>query len=160
MTESFKKTLIKTVGLGNLAGIRSMAAPAIVFQHFNKHNSQNLADSKLGFAQSSSAALAASVLSALEVAGDKLPGVPDRIILPQVLGRVASGALVGAVLFQAEKEEWVKGAVIGGISALAATYVSFFARQFFGKIFAVKEPYAGALEDAIAFGGGSALMRA
>jgi uncharacterized membrane protein len=93
------------------------------------------------------------------MAGDKLPGTPNRTVLPQVTGRVLSGALAGAVLFEAEKENWIKGAAIGGISALAGTYVSFFARQFFGKLFSIKEPYAGALEDAIAIGGGNALMR-
>jgi uncharacterized membrane protein len=154
------KTLVKTIGLANVAGIRSMAAPAILSQHYNKHQNQNIETSKLNFIQSPKVAIAATVLSSLEVAGDKIPGAPNRTILPQVVGRVASGALVGAVLFQAEKEDWVTGAVIGGVSALAATYVSFFARQFFGQLFSIKEPFAGALEDAIAIGGGTALMKA
>lgn len=159
MERLLSKPVIQAIGLGNVAGIRSMVAPSIVSDYFSSHQNINLYKSRINFMQSPMTSAITKALSMAEFAGDKLPGTPDRIILPQVLGRIASGALVGATIFQANRESIIKGAVIGGVAALAATYASFFARKFFGEMFSLKNSVAGAIEDALAVGGGAAIMR-
>jgi hypothetical protein len=75
------------------------------------------------------------------------------------LARVATGGLLGVVLFQANKEDAVKGFFIGGAAAFTSTYISFYLRQYLEKIPYVKDPLVGALEDAIALKSGMSLMK-
>lgn len=108
--------------------------------------------SRLGFIQSPVAAVVTKVLTAAEIAGDKIPGGPDRIIAPQVIARVASGAFSAALLSVKKKDKMAEAMVIGGAAALAATYGFFFLRKYISEKFAVNNVAAGAVEDTIALG--------
>lgn len=149
-----------SAGLGAVAGMRATIAPAIVSHFLSNNPKKALRKSKLAFMQSPAAGIITKVLSAAEITADKLPAAPDRIAFPQILPRVLSGALVGAVLFQAGKSNIINGIMIGGASALAATFASFYLRKNLAKIPYVKDPLLGAVEDVLAVRSGASLMNA
>lgn len=149
----------KAAGLGAIAGMRASVAPSVTSHFLSMHPSAALANSKLSFIQTSTAALVTKLLNAAEIIGDKLPATPNRTTLAQTLPRVTSGAFVGAVIFRANRESVLKGALIGGAAALAATYASFYARQYLDKIPYVKDPLVGILEDVLAIKGAASLLQ-
>jgi len=155
-----RNTVLKQlIGIGAVAGMRATFAPAVVSHYLSNHPSSALANSKLSFIESPVTAVITKVLSVLEIAGDKAPSAPNRTAMPQILGRIASGAFAGAVISMANKENVIKGILIGGTSALAATFASFYIRQYIDKIPHVKDVATGAAEDIIALTSGILVMR-
>lgn len=146
------KKLLKIIGLGIVAGMRATVSAAVISHFYSKKNKSSLTKSRLGFIQSPVAAVVTKVLTAAEIAGDKIPGGPDRIIAPQVIARVASGAFSAALLSVKKKDKMAEAMVIGGAAALAATYGFFFLRKYISEKFAVNNVAAGAVEDTIALG--------
>lgn len=69
------------------------------------------------------------VAAAGEMVGDKLPVVPDRIEPGPLLGRVAIGAALGAVVASEAGESGSLGALAGGAAALGATVLAFHLRR-------------------------------
>ena len=159
MKKPFDKTIKQAAGLGLIAGLRATIAPSIAAHYLSKQPSSSLAKSKLGFIQSPVTAIVTKALSAAEMSGDKLPNVPDRTIAPSLLARIASGALAGAIVSTANKDNVVKGIVIGGIAALASTYASFYLRKSISASSYLKEPWTGVVEDVLAIGSGVLIMR-
>jgi len=152
-------TTLKILGLGLISGMRATFAPAFAAHYLNKEKSAVLASSKLRFLQTPSASVITKLLSAGEIIGDKLPDAPNRIVAPQVMARVAAGALAGAVICTANKDNVIKGVLLGGVTALAATFGTYHLRKYISGNTAVKEPATGAIEDAIAIGTGVLLMK-
>lgn len=151
--------LIKTIGLGMIAGMRSMSAPALLSQHLSNHKHLGLVGSKIGFLQSKPFALLTKFLAAGELAGDKMAQSPDRISPAQLTGRVLSGALVGAGVYQANRDSMLKGAIIGATSAIAFTFISYYIRREISKSPKVNDKIVGFAEDALVVTGGAALMK-
>jgi uncharacterized membrane protein len=158
MTTS-KKMIAKAIGLGAVAGMRATVAPTVLSFFLNRHPSKTLAKSGLSFIQSPVTALITKVLTGAEFVGDKLPNGPNRIIFPQVAVRVASGALAGAGLFRSNKAGIAKGLVLGGASALAVTFGSYYLRKYIDKKFHAKDSVVGGIEDLISLASGWAVMR-
>ncbi len=97
------------------------------------------------------------VLTALavgEAVADKFPRSPDRISVPGLFGRAASGALVGAALFASAQHRGTVGAALGLISALAASYPSYYLRVGLLERSSLPNWALGLLEDALAQGAG------
>lgn len=159
MENSYYKALKQAIGLGAIAGLRASIAPAVASNYLSKHPDKDLRRSKLRFIQKPATALVTKLLSVAEIAADKAPNAPNRIIPPQIGARVASGALVGATMFRANRESVINGALIGGASALITTIASFYARQYLDKIPHVKDTFVGAFEDAVAVSSGIKLMK-
>ncbi len=155
-----KNNVVKlSAGLGAVAGMRAAIAPAIVSHYLSNNPRKAVAKSNLAFIQSPTAGVVTKVLGAAELTADKLPAAPNRIAFAQTLPRVLSGAFVGAVLSQAAKTNIITGMLVGGASALATTYVSFFLRKMLSNIPYVKDPILGAVEDYVAISSGAALMK-
>lgn len=153
------KTLFQIAGLGIISGMRATFAAATIAHFFSNRHNKALSKSKLHFIQSPSAAIVTKILSAAEITTDKLPNTPDRIVAPQVMARVAAGAFAGAVITTANKDSIAKGILIGGITALAATFGTYYLRKYVGESTVIKEPVTGALEDILAVTGGVLLMK-
>jgi uncharacterized membrane protein len=153
------KIIAKAIGLGAVAGMRATVAPAAISYFLSKHPSRALGRSKLSFLQSPVTAIVTRVLSGAEILGDKNPKGPNRIVFPQVAARVASGALAGAGLFRANKAGIAKGLVLGGASALAVTFASFYLRKYVDKKLHAKDSIVGIVEDLISIGSGWAIMK-
>jgi uncharacterized membrane protein len=108
-------------GIGVVAGLRSLTAPAVValtayFGWFN------LKGSSLAFMGSLPAVIIFSVLAIAELIGDKLPTTPKRTALAPLLARIVSGALCGACLCASGGQPLTVGAILGGIGALIGAF--------------------------------------
>lgn len=148
----------QVISLGILAGMRSMSAPAISSRMLNKHHSRALENTPLNFMQTANAANVLSVLSIGEFVGDKMPAAPNRIAPPALIGRCISGALAGAGIYKASGGAWYTGALLGGITAVASTFGSFYLRRNMVKHAHLIDPIIGSIEDAIVLGSGLGLM--
>jgi uncharacterized membrane protein len=149
----------KAIGLGAIAGIRSLSAPVLLSLELSKLSPLQLQGSPLRYLHSGPVATAIKVLAATELAGDKLPQMPNRTTLPSLVARTASGALVGAALFTLSRDKALTGALVGGLAALAATYGSFYLRGALHHYGQVPNVTAGLLEDAVMVSSGLAMVK-
>lgn len=147
----------RTLGLGAIAGMRSMTAPALLSNELSKAPTEALVGSPLRYLQHGPVATGLKLLAASELIGDKMPGMPDRIDPPALLSRAASGALVGATIFTVHRDSWLKGAAIGAAAAVAATYGSFYLRKLMNKY--APNAVSGAVEDALTLASGLAITK-
>src|SRR3712207_4333044 len=147
----------KAFGLGIVAGMRSIAAPALASHFFTKVPALRLAGTPWRYLQTKPVANSLKVLAVAEIIGDKLPGIPDRIAPPALAVRVLAGALVGAACSQADGQPKWAGALLGSVGALAASYGFYYLRQKLGQTTPLPD-YAWALaEDALMLAGGISL---
>ncbi|UYZ63443.1 DUF4126 family protein [Hymenobacter weizhouensis] len=153
------KHLWQTLGLGAIAGFRSMTAPALLSSNLLSTTPQALAGSPLRLLQKPLVAHGLKLLAASEMAGDKLPQMPDRIAPAGLAGRAAMGALVGATLYKINRDQPVTGALLGGLAAVAATYGSYYLRQQATKSSGWPSAVVGGLEDALTMAMGLALAK-
>ncbi|OKS86638.1 DUF4126 family protein [Mucilaginibacter polytrichastri] len=148
----------QTLSLGIIAGMRSMAAPAITSHILSHHHSKALEGSPLNLMQSEKVALVLKVLAVSEFVGDKMPSAPNRI-KPTALGaRFLSGALAGASIYKAAGGNAITGALLGGATAAASTFASFYIRKATVKKTGILDPVIGFIEDALVAGGGAKLI--
>ncbi|WP_073854950.1 DUF4126 family protein [Pontibacter flavimaris] len=149
-----KTELYKALAMGALAGMRSLAAPALLSSALQENPQGGLSGTPLAFLQNKYVAYALTGLAATELLGDKLPVAPDRIILPSLLMRAGSGAVVGAAIFAGSYKSMTKGALAGASAAVAATYASFYLRKFLSDKTEIADPVLGMLEDTLVLGAG------
>jgi uncharacterized membrane protein len=131
--------------------MRSMSAPAFLSHYFSKQPQSGLAGSRLRFLQKPFTAKLLKVMAAGEMVMDKLPSTPNRTAPPVLLGRLLSGALVGAAWYKSRHGSALSGGLLGGLAAVAATFVTY----------ALRTPVAlvGVGEDALVVAGGAALLK-
>ncbi|MES2277483.1 MAG: DUF4126 family protein [Bacteroidota bacterium] len=147
----------QVIALGILAGMRTMAAPAIASKMLGQHHSKKLQHSPLSFMQSGTTAKVLSVMALGEFVGDKMPSAPNRIATPGLVFRSLSGAVAGASIYKASGGNIYAGALLGGVTAVAATFGSFFLRKAIVKQAHLIDPVIGGIEDAIVLGAGIGL---
>lgn len=147
----------QVITLGILAGMRSMAAPAISSKILSRHKTKALKHSPLKFMQSAATANVLSGLALGEFVGDKMPSAGDRISAPGLISRCISGGIAGAGIYKASGGNLYFGALLGSATALAATYGSFFLRKSIVKHAHLIDPIVGSIEDAIVLGTGLGL---
>jgi uncharacterized membrane protein len=150
--------LLAAWGLGLVSGSRSMLAPALVARSFA---GEPPTDASTPLATRVMAAPAAtwllSVAALAELVGDKTPWVPARTTAVPVIGRLASGALVGAALSSADRQ--AAAAVTGAAGALVGTYAFYELRRLLSDRLGMPNAVAGLCEDAMAIGLGVAILR-
>lgn len=88
---------------------------------------------------------AATGLALAELAGDKLPTAPDRIVASGLAARMLTGGYAGAVL--ARDGERRAGALAGAAAAIVASFVGFGARRYWMARFG--QVPTGLVEDAL-----------
>ncbi len=146
-------------GLAAIAGLRSMAAPALLSRAVKRGDIGGLQDTPfapLGYPKVSTTL---QLLMVGEMIADKAPFVPSRTSPPALLGRALSGALVGAALFAAGKRHPVSGAALGALSAVAAAYAGENLRVKGSEKLGVPGQILALLEDGIVLFGGTRLLR-
>lgn len=148
------------MGFATLAGMRSMSAPAFLSHYLSKQPHSGLAGSRLRFLQKPVTAKLLKAMAAGEIVMDKLPSTPDRTAPPILLGRLLSGALVGAAWYRSRQGSAIGGGVLGGLAAVAATFVSYALRTGISKQSGVPVALVGVGEDVAVLAGGAALLRA
>jgi uncharacterized membrane protein len=98
---------------------------------------------------------ALGIMSAGELVMDKLPFTPSRTLLPSLIFRALSGALVGGAFASSRRGNPATGAFIGAFGAVLATYGAYHVRQFVDEKLKVADPLVGMAEDALAAGIGT-----
>lgn len=147
----------QAAGMGAVAGMRTMSAPALLSHHLSSANSDGSNHTLLA---SPKVAAVFRVLAAGEIVADKLPFMPARTAPPSLMARIGSGALVGATIFAAKKERPSVGAVIGAAAAVASAFAMLYLRRKAGRKLNVPDPVVALAEDAIAIGGGLSILKA
>jgi uncharacterized membrane protein len=135
----------KTLGLAATAGLRSMAAPALLARSVRRGD---LLAPDLPALGSPKVSALLAILAVGEMIADKTPLIPTRTSAPALLGRLLSGALAGATLFVAEGRQRNSGAILGALSAFAAAHAGERLRAA-GVQKGIPDPILGTLEDRI-----------
>jgi uncharacterized membrane protein len=149
----------RTLGLGAVAGVRSMSAPALLSRAASHGDIGGIEGTPFAFLASPRTARILTVLAVGEAVADKLPFAPDRISALGLIGRMASGALVGAALFAAAERRAPLGAGLGVLAAAAASYPSYYLRVKTQEKLGAPNWAVGLMEDALAEGAGLLTLR-
>jgi len=137
------------IGIGIVAGLRSLTAPAIV--SWGTHLGWiNLHNSPLSFMGSPIAVGIFTLLAILELVADKLPKTPARTAPVGLIARVITGGLYGACLYAAGAASPLPGAVFGIIGALIGTFGGYHLRRALVTKLNVKDIVIAVPEDIIA----------
>ncbi|QDK82381.1 DUF4126 family protein [Spirosoma sp. KCTC 42546] len=153
------RTYINTFQIGVVAGMRSMLAPALVSYKLSHTSPEPLTQSKLHFLVSPKATMALELMAGGELIGDKLPSAPDRTGQPQLWGRIASGAMCGAALTEADKQPIAYGAVLGAVGAAVGSFAFFHLRHWLTHEKDIPDPIIALAEDALAIGVGLMIIK-
>jgi len=154
MGSSSTRAYKRAASLGAIAGLRSLAAPALLSRHARRNKGINLDGTPFAWLASPAAATGISLLAGGEVLGDKAPFMPARTSPPALLGRAGAGALVGAAVFAADDKPIAIGVVVGVVAAVAATFAAYHLRKLAGEKSGLPDPIFGLVEDAIVAGSG------
>jgi uncharacterized membrane protein len=145
--------LASAAGIGVVAGLRSMTAPALVALAINRKHLPPPAG-KLSAMRANRTAAILAVLALGELVVDKLPGVPKRTSPIALMVRVASGAFAAGVLSSSRERSVAGGAIAGGLGAVAGAFAGYSARKKIVENTRAKDPIVAVVEDAIAIAGG------
>jgi uncharacterized membrane protein len=152
--------LWRTLGLGAISGMRSMAAPAILSRAVERGDLDGLENTPFAAFGSPRVSTVLRMFEIGEMLVDKLPVmVPSRTSPPPLFGRAVAGAIAGAALFAAGGRRIATGGVLGGASAVAAAYATERLRRQVAERLGVPDPIVALLEDGLVLFGGARLLR-
>jgi uncharacterized membrane protein len=137
----------RALGLGAISGLRSLSGPAFVSRAASRGD-LDLDGTILAFLGSPSLSKALVLMELGELVGDKLPATPSRTSPPPLLGRAASGALVGAAVFVSEGHRATTGAALGSTAAIAAAFAGERLRALAFEKTGLPDPVVALAEDA------------
>ena len=144
-------TLLLAFGIGVVAGLRSLTAPAVVawaarLGWINLHNSP------LAFMGSKWTVIVFTALAVVEFIGDQLPSTPPRTGAVGLSARIVTGALTGACIAVAGNAGLWLGGTVGIMGAVAGAYGGYHARVGLVRTLRVPDFVIALPEDAIAIG--------
>jgi uncharacterized membrane protein len=137
----------RALGLGAISGLRSLSGPAFVSRAASRGH-LDLDGTVFAFFGSPRIFKALVLMELGELVGDKLPATPSRTSLPPLLGRAASGALVGAAVFVSEGRRATTGAALGSTAAIAAGLAGERIRALTVEKTGLPDPVVALAEDA------------
>ena len=149
----------RALGMGAAAGLRSMSAPAALSRALSAGRIGGLEETPFAILGSASVSRVLLLLEIGEMLVDKLPVAPSRTSPPPLLGRAASGALVGAALFASGKRGAVAGGALGAGVALAAAYAGERLRLLAAQRLGIPDPAVALIEDGLVLLLGARLLR-
>ena len=141
--------LALALGIGLVAGLRALTAPATVSWAAYLHWIQ-LSGSHLSWMSSIVTVAILTLAAVAEIVNDKLPKTPARTAPPSLVIRCVMGAFAAATLSCGVGGKVWLGAVLGIVGALVGTFVGYIVRT--GVVKALKSPDwpIALVEDAIA----------
>lgn len=150
--------LLNAAAFGFVSGSRTMLAPLLVSQSFAVSSPLLEGSGPAADLLTRSRVVQwLPILAAGEILADKLPLVPPRTQVAPVLGRMGSGALVGAAIASPDNRR--AAAILGAAGALAGTLTWYHLRRLATQRGGVPNVVAGLCEDALAIGLGAWLLR-
>jgi uncharacterized membrane protein len=143
--------LLLSFGIGIVAGLRSLTAPAAV-SWAACLGWLHLEGTPLAFMGSTAAVVIFSILALAEYVADKLPRTPNRTRPGPLMGRIVLGGLAGASLSVSAGRLLVAGLVMGGIGGLIGAFAGYEFRRRLVSGLKFKDMIIAVLEDLIAIG--------
>lgn len=144
---------------GAVAGMRSMAAPAVV----SKLKDAGLVGAENPVVKILNSPVTSAVTTALavgEAIADKLPFMPDRTITGSIVVRAISGGLSGAAICLSKRKPVLWGVLLGGAAAVGATYAAFALRKQVTRKLNLPDTLVALAEDALVATAGYSALRA
>jgi uncharacterized membrane protein len=139
------------VGIGIVAGLRSLTAPAAV--SWAAHLGWlDLHRSPLAFMGSGAAVAIFSLLGIAEYVADVLPKTPSRTASGPLIARIVMGGLSGACLCASANQSLLTGAVLGGIGGVIGAFSGYEVRKRLVIGLKVKDVMIALPEDLVAIG--------
>lgn len=138
----------RALALGAISGLRSASGPAFVGRAAGRGDME-LGGTPLAFLGSSRLSKVLTVMQLGEILGDKLPIVPGRTTLMPLLGRIASGGVVGAAAYLSEGDRAAPGVLLGSSSAVAAAFAGEGLRVLAARTTGLPDPVVAFAEDAV-----------
>ncbi|WP_239989267.1 DUF1990 family protein [Corallococcus macrosporus] len=149
---------LTALGLGILAGMRSMSAPTLASRWLNR--TQPGSEDRL--ARILAHPWTPRVLGLLtvgELIGDKLPMTPSRVTVVPLTGRMLTGALAAAaVATEQQRGRRLAAAALGALAALASSWAFYSLRRTATKKLGVPDAAVALTEDALLAGLASRLL--
>jgi uncharacterized membrane protein len=141
--------LVLAIGIGIVAGLRSLTPPAVVA--WAAHLGWlNLHGSPLAFMGSTTAVAIFSLLAVGELVADKLPKTPKRTAVAPLLARIVTGGLCGACLCAAAGKSLLAGALLGGTGGVIGAFTGYEIRSRLVSNLHIKDFLVAACEDLVA----------
>jgi uncharacterized membrane protein len=140
---------VLAVGIGIVAGLRSLTAPAAVA--WGAHLGWlNLQGSPLAFMASTAAVVIFSLLAIAELVADKLPRTPKRTAPVPLLARIVTGGLCGACLCAATGQSSLLGVILGATGGVIGAFSGFEIRGRVVNALHIPDFFVAICEDLIA----------
>jgi uncharacterized membrane protein len=149
--------LLLAFGIGVVAGLRSLTAPAIVAWAAHQRWI-DLSGSPLAFMGSAWAVGGFTLLAVLELVADQLPTTPARTSPLPLAARVGMGLLTGGCLGVAGGALPWLGALLGAAGAIAGAFGGYRARVGLVRALHVRDYAIAVPEDLVAIGLGLLLV--
>ncbi|HYI30030.1 MAG TPA: hypothetical protein VD863_19505 [Bradyrhizobium sp.] len=138
-------------GIGVVAGLRSLTAPAAVsWAAFLGW--LNLLGSPLAFMGSIVTVALSSLLALGELGADLSPRIPRRTAPGPLVGRLLMGGLCGACLCASAGQSLSVGALLGATGSLIGAFAGYEIRKRLVAGWNVRDVFVALTEDAIAIG--------
>lgn len=138
-------------GIGIVAGLRSLTAPAVV--SWAAHLGWiNLHGTPLAFMSSVWAVAIFTLLGIIELVADQLPSTPSRTAPVGLSARIVTGALSGACLGVAGGATLWLGALAGALGGIAGAFGGYHARVGLVRALRVADFAVAIPEDLVAIG--------
>lgn len=149
--------LLLALGIGFVAGLRSLTAPAVVA--WAAHIGWiNLHGSPLSFMESIWAVGVFTVLALVEFVADQLPNTPSRTAPVGLFARILTGGLCGVcVAIAGGASPWL-GVVAGALGGIAGAFGGYQARVGLVRVLRVPDFAIAVPEDLVAIGLGLFLV--
>jgi uncharacterized membrane protein len=142
-------------GMGVVAGLRSMVAPAVVALAAER-GLIRIGNSPIALVISSKVSKKTIELALSEVIADKLPFTPDRTNPGPLVARIVSGAICGAALCAAAEQPLRRGAMLGGLGAVVGAFAGYHLRKRLSR--EMPSLVVALAEDVLAITGGVAIV--
>ena len=137
--------------IGFFAGLRSLAAPAIIA--WAVHLGLLRLERPLSLIGSVPSVVIFTVLAIGELVVDKLPKAPNRTAALGLVARIVTGGLSGACVSVGFGQGALPGAVLGAAGGIVGCFAGFHARTRLAQALGSRDIYAALLEDLLAVGG-------
>lgn len=150
--------LLFVLGIGIVAGLRAMTAPAVV-AWAAQLGWLNLTGSYFAFMGSKWAVALFTIAALGEIVNDKLPKTPARTSAGPFAARIVTGALSGACVAVGGGVSLMVGAVLGAVGGVIGTFVGYKARVGLVRSLRVPDFAIAIPEDLVAIGLAVLLVR-
>jgi uncharacterized membrane protein len=143
--------LFSAFGIGVVAGLRSLTAPAAV-SWAAYLGWLNLQGSPLAFMGSIVTVVVSSLLALGELGADLSPRIPRRTAPGPLAGRLLMGGLCGACLSAAAAQSLSIGALVGAAGGFIGAFAGYELRRRLVAGWNIRDVFVALTEDAIAIG--------